>query len=283
MYCVNFLLRKNEYIHYLDIPSKKENAPLVILLHGFPDNAFGWDLQIEMLRKSFSVVAPFMPGTLNDNVVDSARIEGRELKEDLKAILKKVRKNSEQKIYIISHDLGCFLSVAVAEELGNEVSGLIHLNGMGLSQFVDRKWSLTQWFKSYYVLLAQSAFVRFVVSKMMPKFFLKTVYNLSRLPSEDVVRLNDKRVFNSIAIYRHLFFSAGKTLHKKMKKLSTPALFVWGNDDAFLNIPTMNEVEKFYERGEVRILQGGHWVMREKSQQVNRILLKTLTSWEQSS
>jgi pimeloyl-ACP methyl ester carboxylesterase len=117
----------------------------------------------------------------------------------------------------------------------------------------------------------------------MPKFFLKIIYNLSHLPSEDTVRLNDKRVFNSIAIYRHLFLSAVKMLHKKIVKLSTPALFLWGKDDAFLNIPTMNEVEKFYERGEIRILQGGHWVMREKPEHVNRILLKTLMRWEQSS
>jgi pimeloyl-ACP methyl ester carboxylesterase len=282
MYCIDFITRNGELIHYLDIPAHETDAPLVILLHGFPDNAFGWDLQIEGLKGKYHLIAPFMPGTLNDRIVPDKRLALIELKSDIKEIILKVRKTSKQKIFILSHDLGSFLSVALAKEMEGSLSGLIHFNGMGIEQFVDRKWSLTQWLKSYYVILVQSTIVQYFINKVKPQYFLKRVYDLSCLSPHDEIRKNDRRVINTIALYQHLLKAAFHCLGRSTSKIAIPSLFVWGNKDAFLNIPNMNEVDKFYEKGSVRILDGGHWVMRSKHEQVNRILLKTLSSWEES-
>ena len=281
MYCVDSIQRNGGTTYFLNIPHLQD-APLLILLHGFPDNAFGWDLQIESLKDSFHIIAPFMPGTLNDELLTDKRITGPELKEDLKNIITKVRKSNEQKIFFISHDLGSFLSVSLFKEMSSDINGLIHINGLGLEQFVSRKWNFTQWTKSYYVLIAQSFVTRFIVSKVLPDYFLQKIYNLSGILTSDNIRhQNDKRVFNTISIYKHLFKDALKTIGKTNHKINTPTLFVWGKDDAFLNIPTLNEVEKFYSHGTVRILNGGHWVMRSKASHVNKILINTLDKWKQ--
>lgn len=283
MYCVNSIFRDGETIHFLDIPALSESAPIVILLHGFPDNAFGWDLQIKSLKGKFHIIAPFLPGTLNDNLVCNKRITGEHLKKDLIEIVGLVRKTSLQKIFLISHDLGSFLSVSIAHELGSEINGLIHINGLGLDQFVSRSLSPTQWFRSSYVFIVQNSFVRKLINKVIPNFFLNLVYNLSQIDPKDHIRLNDGRVLNGIYIYKHLLRNAIGSFGKKIKKISTPSLFIWGKDDVFLNIPTINEVEKFYHFGAVRVLRGGHWVMRSKSDQVNRIIVKTLSAWEKSA
>lgn len=282
MYCIDSIFRNGEFIHYLNVPANEADAPLVILLHGFPDNAFGWDLQIAGLKGKYHLLAPFMPGTLNDRIVSDKRLDLIELKRDIKEIILKARKSSKQKLFIVSHDLGSFLSVALAKEMEGSLSGLVHFNGMGIEQFVDRKWSLSQWLKSYYVLLVQSGLVQFFINKVKPQFFLKKVYDLSNLSCDDEIRKNDRRVFNTIALYQHLLRAAFQCLGRSSSKIAIPSLFVWGNKDAFLNIPNMDEVEKFYLRGSVRILEGGHWVMRTKHEQVNRILLKTLSHWEGS-
>jgi pimeloyl-ACP methyl ester carboxylesterase len=282
MYCVDSIYRGAEFVHFLNIPANSLDAPLVILLHGFPDNAFGWDLQIEALKGQFHLVAPFMPGTLNDQSVNQKRMHSDELKQDLKFIIAKIRKTKSQKIYFIAHDLGSFLSVDICSEMENEVHGLIHINGLGLDQFVSRKFDLTQWLKSYYVLLVQIFLVRTIVQKIMPAYFLDTIYTLSGLSTGDNLRSNDARVFNSITIYKHLFQKSFGHIGRKNKKISIPSLFIWGKDDAFLNIPNLNEVEKFYHKGVVRILEGGHWVSRSRAQQVNRLILKTLGIWEQT-
>jgi pimeloyl-ACP methyl ester carboxylesterase len=282
MYCVDSIYREGEYVHFLNIEASKADAPIVVLLHGFPDNAFGWELQVDALKGQFHIIAPFMLGTLNDQLISEERINSNELKQDLKAIITKIRNSKSQKIYFIAHDLGSFLSVSLCSEMENEVHGLIHINGLGLDQFVSRKFDLTQWLKSYYILLAQFSLVRTLVKKIMPKYFLKKIYTLSGISANDSLRTNDARVFNSIVIYKHLFRKAINHLGHKNKKISIPSLFIWGKDDSFLNIPTLNEVEKFYKNGVVRILDGGHWVSRSKAAQVNRLILKTIGTWEKT-
>lgn len=280
MYCIDSISRNGEVIHYIDEASFNQNASLVLLLHGFPDNAFGWNLQITPLKDHFHVIAPFMPGTLNSHTVSSERVKTEELIRDLSEILNKVRVSQSQKVYIVAHDLGAFLAEAFAKELEQDIKGIIFLNGMGLEQFVGRKFQLTQWFKSYYAFLFQLAFVRYLVYKVLPGYFLKTAYDQSLLPSHDEIRSNDNRVLSTITIYKHLFRDALKLIGKKPRQLSIPCLFIWGKDDAFLNIPNLNEVDQFYTEGTVRVLDGGHWVMRSHGSQVNRNILKTLIQWE---
>lgn len=283
MYCIDSISRNGEVIHYIDEASSQLNASVLLLLHGFPDNAFGWNLQITTLKDHFHVVAPFMPGTLNGNTVSSERVKTQELMKDLSQILNKVRVSQSQKVYIIAHDLGAFLAEAFAKDLGQDIKGLIFLNGMGLEQFVSRKFQFTQWVKSYYAFLFQLAFVRYLVYKVLPGYFLKAAYDQSLLPLHDELRNNDNRVLSTITLYKHLFRDALKVIGKKSQQLSIPALFIWGKDDAFLNIPSLNEVELFYAAGTVRILDGGHWVMRSRFDQVNRNILKTLNQWEKSA
>lgn len=280
MYCIDSIFRNGEIIHYIDEGSSQQNASLVLLLHGFPDNAFGWNLQISSLKDQFHVIAPFMPGTLNGNSVSSERVNTEELKKDLSLILNKVRVSQSQKVYIIAHDLGGFLAEAFAKDLGQDIKGLIFLNGMGLEQFISRKFQLTQWLKSYYAFIFQLAFVRYLVHKGLPGYFLTMAYDQSLLPSHDELRNNDNRVLSTITLYKHLFRDSLKVIGKKTQRLSIPALFIWGKDDAFLNIPTLIEVDQFYTAGTVRILDGGHWVMRSLFDQVNRNILKTLNQWE---
>jgi len=283
VYCIDSITRNGEVIHYIDEESSQQNASVLLLLHGFPDNAFGWNLQITTLKDHFHVVAPFMPGTLNGNTVSSERIRTEELKKDLCQILNKVRVSQSQKVYIIAHDLGAFLAEAFAKDSEQDINGLIFLNGMGLEQFVSRKFQFTQWVKSYYAFLFQLAFVRYLVFKVLPGYFLKTAYDQSLLPLHDELRNNDNRVLSTITLYKNLFRDALKIIGKKPRQLAIPALFIWGKDDAFLNIPNLNEVDQFYIAGAVRILDGGHWVMRTRFDQVNRNILNTLNHWEKSA
>lgn len=284
MFCIDSVTRNGEIIHYIDEgASTKPDVSLIFLLHGFPDNAFGWNLQINALKDHFHVIAPFMPGTLNGDSVPCGRLECEELKKDLSLILNKVKVSEFQKVYIVAHDLGAFLAESVAKDVGQEIKGLIFLNGLGLEQFVSRKFQLTQWLKSYYAFLFQLAFVRYLVHKIMPGYFLKKAYDQSLLPLHDELRKNDNRVLSTITLYKHLFRDSFRILGKKAHRLSVPALFIWGKDDAFLNIPSLNEVDQFYNAGSVRILDGGHWVMRSLPDQVNRIIVKTLNQWEKTA
>jgi pimeloyl-ACP methyl ester carboxylesterase len=283
MFCIDSIYRNNEYIHFLNVESDAENTPIIVFLHGFPDNAFVWDLQLEALKGKYHLIAPFIHGTLEQRKISEDRILYKELHQDLKDIILKVRKSSEQKVYLVSHDLGSCLSASFLNESDFAIDGLVHINGLGLEQFLSRKYNLRQWIKSYYIILFQSSLIRMFVGKIIPKFFMATAYNLSNVSSNDNIRSgSSSQVFNNLILYKHLLKDAFRTLFKKQKKIQTPTLFIWGKDDLFLNIPTVTEVDKFYKKSTIRLLEGGHWTLRTNFSHVNKILFKTFETWSGS-
>ncbi|OUR99536.1 hypothetical protein A9Q84_00520 [Halobacteriovorax marinus] len=282
MYCIDSIYREGEYIHFINIPSDNVNAPILFMSHGFPDNAYGWDKQMEEFEGQYHIIAPFMHGTLNNNRVENTRIKAKPLQRDVLAVIEAAQYSPETEIILIGHDLGCFLNNVIYNKLKKRVIGIVNLNGLPLAQYFERKLNITQWVKSYYVFLVQSFLGRYVVKKMMPNVLLNFIYNQSQLDPSDDIRNNDSRVFRGIYIYQVLFFRIFSYFFKKIVKIKAPTVFIWGNRDKFLNIPNRDEVEKFHTDAVVRVIEGGHWVLRSNSSHVNRILDTTLIRWQKN-
>lgn len=275
MYCIDSIFRNDKDIYFIN-EVKDDTRDLVIMFHGFPDNSYGFDSQINQLKEKYNVIVPFMHGTLNDQEVDSSRIKPREIILDVMAILKKFNKNEHKRVYLVGHDLGCFTTVGAYEAVPYQIKGIIHINGLGLQQFYSRKIKLSQWMKSYYVFLVQTSIVRFIVSRMFPEYFLKLIYKLSLITDDDSLLNNDKSVFRGMKIYKHLFKKVFSYIGSPKQVVKVPTLFVWGNRDRFLNIPTVNEVSSFYDEGTIRVIKGGHWAHRSSPVQFNRIMMNWL-------
>ena len=280
MYCIDSIYRNGKEVHFINVKNSNPNAPILFMNHGFPDNAFGWDLQIESLKEKYHIIAPFMHGTLNDEEVCPKRISIKELKSDIIAIIKATQVNENVDIYLVGHDLGCFLNTPMYYHYKRRIKGIVNINGLPLVQYFSRKLDITQWMKSYYIFIAQSSIARYLISKMLPKSFLNIIYNFSKLKKSDPIRGNDSRVFNSIYIYKILLVFILRFFFFKPKKIKAETVFIWGNDDVFLNIPTQDEVDKVHTNGVIRVIKGGHWVMRSNHTHVNRILDLTLSRWE---
>lgn len=274
MYCIDSRVRNKKRIFFIN-EVKDDDRDIILMLHGFPDNAYGFSSQIDSLKERFNIIAPFMHGVLNGERLEKDRITPRELIHDVLFLLREINPSGAKKVYLMGHDLGCFTCTSIAQISPYQIKGIIHINGLGLQQFCNRKFCFSQWVKSYYVLLAQFSFVRALVSKLFPDFFLRLIYGLSFVDKKSRLNSNNSSVFNSIYVYKYLFRKSVSLLGSPTVKLSVPTLFLWGNKDKFLNIPTLDEVDKYYVRGEVRVLPGGHWIHHNASEKVNRIL----TNW----
>lgn len=281
MYCIDSIHRNGSHVHFINIPADNPDAPILFMSHGFPDNAFGWDLQISEFKGKYHIIAPFMHGTLNNTEVSRKRIRIVELIRDVTEIVKQSQTSPDVDIYLLGHDLGCFLNTTLYLKYPHRVKGIINLNGLPLAQYFSRKINITQWLKSYYIFIAQLPLARYIIKKVMPGTFLNLIYDLSHLDKQDDIRKqNDERVFKSIFIYRLLFFKIFIFFFIKPNKITAPTLFVWGNKDVFLNIPTQHEADKHHTNSVIRVVQGGHWVLRSNHKHVNRILHFTLNKWE---
>ena len=49
-------------IYYLERKGQTSNSPLLILFHGFPENAHTWEALIDALPANYHVIAPDLPG-----------------------------------------------------------------------------------------------------------------------------------------------------------------------------------------------------------------------------
>ncbi|WP_127716029.1 alpha/beta fold hydrolase [Halobacteriovorax sp. HLS] len=271
MYCIDTIIRGGQKIYFIN-ENHDEQRDLVIMFHGFPDTAYGFDKQITQLKKKYNVIVPFMHGTLNNTDISFKRIHPREIILDVQALLKKFNPSEKRRVFLVGHDLGCFTAVGTYEAFPYHIKGLVHINGLGLQQFYSRRFNLSQILKSYYVFLVQLSLVRFIVTKLFPQFFLNLIYRMSLIDKNNKIYQNDNSVFKGIEIYKHLFRKVFTYIGAPRQKVRVPALFVWGNKDKFLDIPSTDEINQFYDNAQIRILRGGHWAHHSSGDQFNRIL-----------
>ncbi len=95
---------------------------------------------------------------------------------------------------------------------------------------------------------------------------------MSLIDKNNEIYQNDNSVFKGIEIYKHLFRKVFTYIGAPRQKVRVPALFVWGNKDKFLDIPSTDEINQFYDRAQIRVLRGGHWAHHSSGDQFNRIL-----------
>lgn len=268
------------YLYYHLDEFADETKPLLVFSHGFPGDANDFEQQVSHLKSKYSILVPYMHGTYDDTPIEDSRLLGAQISEDLAAVVTHVSPNKNKKIVWVGHDLGCFTVHSAQKRLQDRTIGIVNINGLGLPQYFDRlKRSPMQWLRSVYVLVLQFGFFRRLISQRFPKFFLSIIYRSCGLNTSDEIFKNEKRVMVSIFVYRTLFLNCIKLIGQKIEKVKPPTMFIWGNRDIFLNIPSLDEINKFHEDATVRIVQGGHWVNRSNDEQINRCLDNAIDSF----
>jgi pimeloyl-ACP methyl ester carboxylesterase len=144
----------------------ENKKPILLMLHGYPDDPSTWDFQAEFFKSHFHVIRPFNRGV--EPSEPSERISRYGLdgaSSDLLDILQEIDPEKTRKIICVGHDLGAVLAWNLAPLLGARLSALIIFNGLSLNQFVRRFSSLQQQRQSWYIYFMQIPF--------LPEFLIK--------------------------------------------------------------------------------------------------------------
>lgn len=84
-------------------------APLVLFLHGFPDNASTWEHQFEPLRAAgYRVVAPFLRGYPPTEIPTNEYYDAATLAEDVRGLIEAL--SPGRPVLLVAHDWGAALS-----------------------------------------------------------------------------------------------------------------------------------------------------------------------------
>ncbi len=263
-------------------------APLVVLLHGFPEFWYSWRHQIPALAGAgFAVAAPDLRG-----YNDSDKPEGIEayritnIVEDVAGI---VRALGRERAVIVGHDWGGAAAYAFAMMHPEMTSRLCVLNSPHPARFAAelQRGNVGQLRRSWYMfffqlpeaperLLAADNFR--VLKGMLRDSARKGTFRPADLARYAEAFAKPGALTGAINWYR-ASFRRGLPSVRELPKIAAPTLIIWGDGDFALG-KELTRGMRLYFSGPftLKYLPGvSHWVQQEAPRKVNLLLIRFLT------
>jgi pimeloyl-ACP methyl ester carboxylesterase len=248
------------------------DGPVVVLLHGFPQDASSFDRVVPYLHaQGLRTLVPLQRG-----YAASARPPHRwnyrltELVEDVVALADAAEQSS---VHLVGHDWGGIVGWAVAARYPKRVQSFTALSVPHPAAFVEALVRSNQALMSTYIALFQAP----VLPEVVLRRTLRATLTRSGLPAEDAARYSaamaDGALTGALNWYRALPLSrpAGRG------RITVPTSYVWGRRDFALGkvaaLRTAAHVAADYR---FVPLDAGHWLPETRPEQVATAILNRL-------
>lgn len=260
-----------------------EGAPLVMLLHGFPELNISWRNQIPALADAgYRVVAPNQrgyPGSPRGGSYSTAN-----LAKDVVAMIDAM---GADKAIIVGHDWGGGVAWTLAHLHPDRVEKLVVMNCPPPVVLAHAfRTNPSQLKKSWYMFFFQIPKLpeRFVV-RMMPNALVAGSHNRSVWNPENLAPYAEAFATPEQATGPVNWYRAGLRKPWAMRDLppiAVPILIIWGTKDRFLGLElispqALRRAIAFGNDPDVVLLEdAGHFVQNESPEEVNIALLDWL-------
>lgn len=246
-----------------------QDGKMILLLHGFPENAESWNKQIEFLAvKGYFVVAPDQRGYAHSSspeLVMSYQLDTLAL--DMLFLVKHFRK---EKVYLLGHDWGAVVGWYLVSYFPETFEKAVLASAPHWDVF--KKHLLThpkQILKSWYIFFIQIPFL----AEIFFKYRLDKMIVHNRYPVEKVESLKKSWVDRLPTMLN--WYRAMKYLLVKLPKdkISVPVHIVWGEEDPFCLKEMAGDCTHYCQNSELTIMPKlGHWPQHESTHQFNEII-----------
>ncbi len=250
-------------ITYLECNPSGKNT--LLLLHGFPDNAYIWSEIFDYFKKNatdFNCIAPFAPGTFKGQTYS---LEKLRLHSYCNLISKIV--GEKKNVVLIGHDMGGAYLKCLAYKIP-QTKAMIYIDSLPFEIFLNRlKWP-KQWIQSCYMLLFQ-------IPIRPPKILSKHYFKLRSFMEYVTGTTNhtqlkmESETLNGLAFYRAL----SRDLFTKINlngNISTT--FLWGKGDRIISAPGNEELKKL--NASLNYIGTGHWPMLSAPEQLAQKIIE---------
>jgi len=274
--------------HYLEIGT----GPLVLCLHGFPDNAYTYRYLGPVLAGAgFRVVAPFMRGYAPTGRPQDERYQSVLLAQDAVALIAAL---GEERAYVVGHDWGALATYGAAALAPERVRRIVTLAAAHPATLLGALATNYDMIKGgWHAYFFQMPFAEQAVLANDYEFLEKWWRDASpeyAIPRE--VMESVKETFRqpgvvtaAINYYRHTMNPANHApalaaLQKQVATTSTPipALALHGTKDRPGRLEAFEGMDQFFAAGlEKVVLPGtGHFLHLERPREVNAKIVEFL-------
>jgi epoxide hydrolase 4 len=262
------------------------DAPLVILLHGFPEFWYGWRRQIGPLAAGLRVLAPDLRGyNLSEKPAGSAAYDIDMLCDDVLGLADAV---GRRRFAVVGHDWGGALAWHLAARDPARIERAAVLNGPNLAVVPD--YVLRHPFQ-----LLKTWYVGFFQLPLVPEAALGFADFAALRSGMERSGRGDAFAAADWPRYREAWARPGaltamlnwyRALPRRAMRrgggaegTAVPLRAIWGGRDAFLERGVLEAGLARCDRGEAFDLPSAtHWVQHEEPDEVNRLLIEFLTA-----
>jgi len=256
-------------------------GPLVLLLHGFPETSHAWRKQIPALAKRFRVVAPDLRGygrSEKPRGIDAYRTPV--LVEDIATV---IHAFGTERAHVVGHDWGGGVAWSLAilrPEVVNRLAVLNCPHPAIMQKALRSNW--TQIRKSWYIFAFQLPWLpEWALSRSGAKALKDSLRRSAKPGTFSDADLDEyARAFSApgAATGAINYYRAAARSRVPSGKIRAPTLLIWAEDDFALGMELTRGIDDLFEttpRVEY-VPDTSHWVMEERPEIVNRLLLEFL-------
>ena len=255
---------KGKKLTYFDLGS----GPVVVLLHGFGEDANIWKDQVRHLQKKFRVITPHLPGSGTSEIIEDMSMEG--IAESLHFLL---QQEGISKCVLIGHSMGGYITLAFAERHSEMLSGFGLFHSTAYADTAEKKETRKKGIE-FIKLHGAAAFLKTATPNLYS--------NITKEEKGEVIENHIQSVnyFSKDALikyYEGMMGRSDRTHVLKQNKL--PFLIVLGKEDAV--VPLKDGLAQSYLPvvSHVHILQkSAHMGMVEEAEETNTLIAEYLQS-----
>ncbi|MEE6506051.1 hypothetical protein FKM82_007483 [Ascaphus truei] len=278
-----FIRIKDSGIRFHYVASGDKRNPLMLLLHGFPENWYSWRYQLDEFSRGYRTVAVDLRGFgSSDAPPDLQDYKMETLLGDVRDLIQGL---GYSRCVLVGHDWGGTLAWTFAVRHRHMVTRLIIMNAPHPSAFQDYVLSHpSQLFSSRYVFLFQLPILPEILLSMGDFEYIRKPLTdrtlgiqseerrLSEEETEAFIYYPSQRgaLTPPLNYYRNLF----GFFPVKAQDVLVPTLLLWGECDAFLEVRMVQEMQQYVHapfRAEI-IPSASHWLQQDKPEEVNSIM-----------
>jgi pimeloyl-ACP methyl ester carboxylesterase len=278
-------------LHYASAGS----GPLILFVHGFPEFWYAWRRQLAEFGRDHLAVAPDTRGfSLSGKPEGVDQYQVKHLVADLRAL---ARHLGHEKFVLVAHDWGGATAWAFAIAHPECVEKLVIINARHPAIFArELANNRAQQEASQYMRFFRTAEAEEKLSRDNYAMLEKFAFGLGK----------DKSLFDdeTLRLYREAWSQPGaltgglnyyrasplepplpggtldlSRLDPERFKVKVPTLVIWGERDKALLSGNLNGLEEFVPDLTVhRIPEASHWVVHERSDEVNRRIREFLAA-----
>lgn len=251
--------------------SGPKDAPVVVCVHGYPDDGLLWEGVRALLDNDYRVVAYDVRGAgESDRPKDRSAYALDRLKSDLHAVIDAV--SPHEPVHLLAHDWGsCQSWHALSHGDAPRVATFTSISGPLLSQ--GNRWISAQfarrrtWGRGLWQV-AHSAYIAFFRMPWLPVAFIRLgLFDLVLRTDRSRRRTPARRAdaVSGLEIYRaNMRFGRAAPSPSPSRPVAVPVLVIAPTKDSYISVGMQTELDGLAPDLRVREVDGGHWLPLSK-------------------